>query len=341
MHTRQALAVGLSVLLTAGFVAAGAGSAVAVGSTADSTSPTAVEGAYHQQTTAQNETGASLDLSTLSVTALDAAELAQNRTGGKVLGVRLKTVNGTPGYEVVVADDAGNVTGVVVNAEESEVLEVREDMARLNGTVLDEQGSNVSDLRGAVETIRAAQRAVGSEFVPVEVAVEAERGLLAQQVSFVSPNATRHVVVDLTNNPVIGVSEAIPRTGGENGSGSGENATTTAALAMGVGSMPLAQEEGEEGGVFGEGFGEASEYGYGETEAFGEGAFARNDEFDTRDGYGIFSPLSGEGGIGGEEEGAGGLFGGEGEGEGGIVGEGEGEGEGGGFLGGEDENGWF
>lgn len=316
MKAHSFRSVGLCLLVIASFVVAGGSVAVAT----DASNSTAVAVEPQQQTTAQNGTdGESVDLSGLSVTALEAAEMAQNETGGKVIAVRLRTVNGTTGYEVLVANESGNVTGVVVDAQQSEIIETRADIARLNLTVLQQQGSNYSDIRGAVETIKAARRVVEQSYVPVEVAIEAQPGFVGQQVTFVSPTDTRHVVVDLTKNPVIGVGSPVPRV---NASGADETTATTAAMAMGAGDVALAQEEGE---GFGEGFGVASEYPYGEYGTFGEGTFAENDEFDTGDGFGLLSPVGGE-----EEAGAGGLFGGEDERE-----------EGGGFLGEENEGGWF
>lgn len=340
MNTKTILSMGLGVLVVAGLVAGGAGSAFA----ASSASQTAVEGGQYRQETTQNATdGRSVNLSTLSVSALQAAQLAQNETGGKVLAVRLKTVNGTTGYEVLVTNEQGNVTGVVVNAEQPEVIETREDLARFNQTVLQQQGVNVSDVRGAVETIRAAQQTVGQEFVPIEVSVEAERGFVGQQITFVSPNATQQVVVDLTGDPVVGVTAPAPNQGGEADADgqraetettetgqattteAGQTTTTAAALAMGAGSANVAQDDDEatEGDDrFTSEFGDASEYVNPENDAFADDAFAANDEFDTADDYGLFT--------GGEEEEDGGLFGGEEE-----------EEEGGAFLGEEEEDGWF
>lgn len=336
-----------------GFVAGAAGTAFAAGS-ATGVSPAATDDTAYRQTdegngtqngsdNATDATNTSLDLSTLSLSALDAARIAANETGGNgtTLAVRLRTVNSTPGYEVLVTDDEGNVTGVVVDARNGDVIETRENLTRLNTTVLQQEGVNVSDIRGAVEAIQTAQEDVGDEFVPVEVAIEAQPGLVAQQVTFVSPNATQHVVVNLTEDSVISVGDPIPRANATgtndtsagngilgiqanesnataNGSNATENASAIERLSFDTASDGFAQfEEGE--GAFGEGFGEASEYGYGE--GYGdESTFAENDEFDTNDGYGLLG--------GGEEENGGFLGGGERE-------------EGGGFLGEESEGGWF
>ena len=333
----------MGLLLIASAIVAGAGSAVA----ADSTARNAVEGAQDQETTTTTaQTQGGLNLSQLNVTAYEAAVLAQNETGGTVLGVRLKTANGTTGYEVLVANETGNVTGVVVNAEQAEIVETRQNIARLNQTVLQQQDVNVSNLTGAVETIQTAQQEVGDQFVPIEVSIEAQPGFLGQQITFVSPNATKSVVVDLTNNTVVAVSEEVPTRGADGANATtetatgettaaGETETTTEMAMVDASAANAAQDGGTQGCCVGDDeltrqFGEANNYvattagDYGDAFAdYGDGFFASDDEFDTADNYGVFA--------GNENEEDDGLFGG---------GEEEEEAEGG-FLGEENEDGWF
>ncbi|MFC4552788.1 MULTISPECIES: PepSY domain-containing protein [Halorussus] len=342
--SRTTYAVGMGLLLIASAIVAGAGSAVA----ADSTARNAVEGAQDQETTTTTtaQTQGSLNLSQLNVTAYEAAVLAQNETNGTVLGVRLKTVNGTPGYEVLVANETGNVTGVVVNAEQAEVIETQQNIARLNQTIFQQQGVDVSNLTGAVETIQTAQQEVGDQFVPIEVSIEAQPGFLGQQITFVSPNATKSVVVDLSNNTVVAVSEEVPTRGADGANATtetaigettaaGETQTTTEMAMVDASAANAAQDDGNQGCCVGDDeltreFGEASNYVATTADDYGDafadqddGFFASDDEFDTADNYGAFA--------GNENEEDDGLFGG---------GEEEEEAEGG-FLGEEDEDGWF
>lgn len=325
MNGRTFLSVVLGLVVAASMVVGGAGSAVAT----SSTDRTAVEGGQYLQDGAANQTGDGLNLSRLNVTAFEAAVIAQNETGGKVLAVRLKRVNGTPGYEVLVANEAGNVTGVVVNAEQAELIETRENLARLNVTAMEQLGVNVSDIAGAVETIQMARQEVGDEFVPIEVSIEAEPGFLGQQITFISPNATKAVVVDLTNNSVVAVSEAVPKRGAE-----GMNATTTAneSALQDASGMSAVQDGDNETNpqdcCVGDDeltreFGDASEFVAVQAGDFDENFFAADDEFDTADEFGAFTGV--------EEEEDEGLF----------DGEGEEEEEAEGFLGEEDEDGWF
>ncbi|UPV74511.1 hypothetical protein M0R89_00220 [Halorussus limi] len=322
MNGRTLLPVGLGALLVASMVAGAAGSAVAAGST----DRTAVEGGqYLQETEQANQTGG-LNLSDLSVTAYEAARLAQNETGGTVLGVRLKQVDGTPGYEVLVANESGKVTGVVVNATEAGILETRENLAQVNQTVLEQQGVSVSDISGA-STIETAQQEVGEQFVPIEVSIEAEQNFMGQQVTFVSPNGTQSVVVDLSNGSVVQVSDVAPKRGAQMGTtmAESENTTTEAALTDADGTN--AAQEGDDTLVgddeLSHEFGDASEYVSPTLTGYADNVFASDDEFDTADAYGPFV-----GNEGNEDEG---LF----DGEGGEEGESEG------FVGEEDEDGWF
>ncbi|NEU56368.1 PepSY domain-containing protein [Halorussus sp. MSC15.2] len=326
MNGRTLLSVGLSALLVASVVAVGAGSAVA----ASSADRSAVEGGqYLQDDGAQNQTTGGLNLSELNVTAYEAAVLAQNETGGTVLGVRLKRANGTPGYEVLVANETGNVTGVVVNGTDAGIIQVSRNIAQVNQTVLQQQGISVSDIGGAVSAVEAAQQEVGDEFVPIEVAIEAEPNFTGQQVTFVSPNATQSVVVDLTNGSVVQVSDVTPKRGAEAQMTATEQANeTTEAAMVDSSAMGAMQDDGEtEGCCVGDDelsheFGDASEFVAPTLTGFGEQVFAADDEFDTADDFGPFTGVEGE-----EDEN---LFDG-----------GEEEEEGEGFIGEEDEDGWF
>ncbi|MFC4448240.1 PepSY domain-containing protein [Halorussus aquaticus] len=326
MNGRTLLSVGLSALLVASVVAVGAGSAVAAGSADRS----AVEGGqYLQDEGTQNQTTGGLNLSELNVTAYEAAVLAQNETGGTVLGARLKRANGTPGYEVLVANETGNVTGVVVNGTDAGIIQTNTNIAQLNQTVLEQQGIGVSDIGGAVSAVEAAQQEVGDEFVPVEVSIEAEPNFTGQQVTFVSPNASKSVVVDLTNGSVVQVSDTTPKRGAEAQMTATEqtNETTEAAMVDSDAASAM-QDDGETEGCcvgddeFSSEFGDASEYVSPTLTGFGEQVFAADDEFDTADDYGPFT------GVGGEDDEN--LFDG-----------GEEEEEGEGFVGEEDEDGWF
>ncbi len=275
-----------------------------------------------------NQTGG-LNLSDLNVTAYEAAVIAQNETGGTVLGVRLKQVNGTPGYEVLVANESGNVTGVVVDATEAGVIQTQENIAQLNQTVLEQQGISVSDISGAVSAIETARQEVGDEFVPIEVSIEAEPNFTGQQVTFVSPNATQAVVVDLTNETVVQVSDVTPVRGAEAQATETEQANATTQAAMTDADAAAArQDDGTQGCCVGDdelshGFGDASEYVSPTLTGFEDNVFAEDDEFDTADAYGPFTGVEDN-----EDEG---LF----------DGEGEEEEEAEGFVGEEDEDGWF
>ena len=296
-----------------------------------------------QETEQTNQSGGGLNLSDLNVTAYEAARLAQNETGGTVLGVRLKRVSGAPGYEVIVANESGNVTGVVVNATEAGIIETQENIAQLNQTALEQQGISVSDISGAVSAIETARQEVGDEFVPIEVSVESEPNFTGQQVTFVSPNATQAVVVDLTNETVVQVSDVTPVRGGEAQTTAAaeqgtateteatatEQANATTEMAMtDADPMAVRQDDGTQDCCVGDdelsrGFGDAAQYVAPELTGYEDNVFAADDEFDTADAYGPF--------VGAEDNEDEGLF----------DGEGDEEEETEGFVGEEDEDGWF
>lgn len=235
----------------------------------------------------------------LNVSALEAAQIAQNETDAKPVAVKLATDNGSLVYGVLMAHTNGSVTGVVVDAMEPTVIRTAPDLAMVNATVLSDVGGveNVSQLRSAVDAIQAAQEVAPAGAMPIEVAIEAQPGLLAQQVTFANPetNEPVRVVVDATDGAVLGV---IGAQGPVEVAG---NATGTATPATAqLGAPPLSSdrlydftfENPSQNDEFGETF---------EDDAYGDEVFQEDDEFDQGDDTGLFD-FGGDEVADGEEE---------------------------------------
>ena len=337
MNIQSRLTVGIAILVLASPAVIGAGAATSGGTTAavqDASANVAQNGNQTGQN--GNQTGElerTVNVSELEVSALEAAQLAANETGGKPVAVKLATENGTPVFGVLTVNQSGNVTGVVVDATNGQVVRTADNIGFLNMTVLQDQGgvSGVADLRSAVEAIQAAQGVAPSGAVPIEVAIEAERGLLLQQVTFAQPangqnNLTR-VVVDATAGPVVGVIPADEGVGGvPNETEPGGNETGTPGTPTetpgtetdaggnqtdSAGTETTANEQSSVNALAYTSSESASNVQFGEDEdegVYGDEVFAEDDEFDAGDDYGVVGFNEGYGGA--EEEEEGGFFGG-------------------------------
>lgn len=288
MPSRQTLlSIGVAALVIAGVAGVGLGVASTVdgpGLTSGVDDANDEDDANDDRNNETLELEAAINVSKLDVTALDAATLAKNETGAKPVAVKLAMENGTPRFGVLVVNETGNVSGVVIDATDGTVVRTVEDIGFVNRTVLQDVGgvSEVADLRSAVKAIRAAQRVVPADAMPIEVAIEAERGLVMQEVTFAQPAGERNqltrVNVDATKGPVVGVVRATNATAGAVVEDANETADEPEPPADGDADDRAAAENDTAGA------GEA-EPGF---QVFGDQVFAEDDEFDTGDEVGVF-----------------------------------------------------
>lgn len=222
MDTQKLVSIGVALLLV------GSLSGVAVGASLAGESKSKVTGATGPQTGADGvvpirgngaadalQQGEPVNLSAVNVSALEAVALAQNRTEGKPVVVRLTSQNGTPVFNVTVLHENLSVTQVQVDATERSVLAVRPNITTVGTEFLGGTAFNYTELRTAGEAIRQ----IRNETTGTVVNVGIRRGELVYAVVLRTPDgAQTQALVTATDEPILGIRTANATTPAPNGS---------------------------------------------------------------------------------------------------------------------------
>jgi hypothetical protein len=208
MRCERVVAIGLALLVVASLVGAtGVGaqeSDPGDGTVQETPGPAGTE-------TSDSEVGpVTVGGNEISVSAIEATNVAESSTrkDDKAIAVKFVDENvSKPRYAVVLVDHDGNTTGVVVSAQEEDVLKTVPNAGDLNTTRIDtyfrgDEGKNLSKIRTTISAIEAGQDLIGEENFPLGVAMEAHPGLMAYQVT-VLMNESRTIQVRNPENETV------------------------------------------------------------------------------------------------------------------------------------------
>jgi len=206
MRHNTLLSVGLALCLLVGGMGGVAGGAThaTVSQTTDATEPPSAEPASWQGASATDalQQGGEVNLSDIEVSALDAAELAQNRTGGKAVVVTLGSQNGTPVYNLSVLAANLSVSTVTVDATEPRVTAVERNVTVVSQQFLGGAAFDYAELRTVGDAIRLVENRTNGSVVNAGI----KRGELVYGVGLRTPDGTRtQALVAATDGALLGL----------------------------------------------------------------------------------------------------------------------------------------
>ncbi|UPW02040.1 PepSY domain-containing protein [Halorussus gelatinilyticus] len=206
MRHRTLVSVGLALCLLVGGLsgAAGADTHATASQTTDAldrrTAETAASWQGGERTAAQQ--GGQVNLSVVEVSALEAVEIAQNRTDGKAVVVSLGSQNGTPVYNLSVLAENLSVSTVTVDATEGRVTSVERNVTVVDRQFLGGEAFDYAELRTVGDAVRLVQNETNGTVVNAGI----KRGELVYGVGLRTQDGTRtQALVAATEGPLLGL----------------------------------------------------------------------------------------------------------------------------------------
>ncbi|WP_135854963.1 hypothetical protein [Halorussus salinus] len=212
MRHHTLVSVGLALCLLAGGLSGAAGADTpSIATEATERQPSNVAAQQGGETTTTQ--GEQVNASALNVSALDAVELAQNRTGEKAVVVTLGSQDGTPVYNLSLLAENLSVSTVTVDATDPRVTAVERNVTVVSQQFLGGAAFDYAELRTVGDAIRLAANETNGSVVNAGI----KRGELVYGVALRSPDGTRtQALVAATDGALLGLRTA-----------SATNATTT------------------------------------------------------------------------------------------------------------------
>lgn len=162
-----------------------------------------------------SQQGGQVNLSEVEITAIEAIELAQNRTDGKPVVVALTTRNETPVFNVTFLHENRSITQVTVDATDRTVTSIRRNITVVRTEFLGGEAFDYTELRTATDAIRLVQNETNGTVVNVGL----RRGQLVYGVLLRTPEgAQTRALVTATTSPILGIQTSNATTSATNSS---------------------------------------------------------------------------------------------------------------------------
>jgi uncharacterized membrane protein YkoI len=146
--------------------------------------------------------GPGVNLSEVNVTALEAAQLAQNQTGGKAVVVSLGSQNETPVFNVSVLHENLTVAQATIDATDRTVRSVRPNVTVVERSFLGGEAFDYAELRTVGDAIRLVENRTNGTVVNAGI----RRGQLVYAVALRTQEGSRtSALVAATDEPLLGI----------------------------------------------------------------------------------------------------------------------------------------